>query len=154
LSRLPVLPSDKMKLPAGYPNAQEVAKRAKVKFDPDLSASRYYLVTALFDQTVTFRHKELQAAMKAIHGADAALAKKPNAEAASRLQRARALAFTPLVSEAMAKDKSFLALFTSDKKNADTNKQVTGVEGAWNSKALDHYKQARQLAEEAVALAK
>ncbi len=154
LSRLPVLPADKMKLPAGYPNAQEVAKRAKVKFDPDLSASRYYLVTALFDQIVTFRHKELQAAMKAIHGADAALAKKPNAEAAGRLQRARALAFTPLVSEAMAKDQSFLALFTSDKKNAETNKQVTGVEGAWNSKALDNYKQARQLAEEAVALAK
>lgn len=154
LSRLPVLPPDKMKLPAGYPNAFDVAKRAKVKFDADLSAARYYLVTALFDQTITFRHKELQAATRAIQVAEAALAGKPNAEAASRIKRARDLTFTPLVSDAMAKDKSFLTLFTSDKKNAETNKQVTGVEGSWNSKALDNYKLARQLAEEAAALVK
>lgn len=156
ISRLPVLPPDKMKMPPGYPNAFEVAKRAKVKFDPELSAARYYLVTALFDQSITFRHKELQAAMKAIQAAEAALAARPRpaADALDRLKRARALAFTPLVSETLAKDKNFLQLFTSDKKNAETNKQVTGVEGSWNSKALDNYRQARQLAEEALALAK
>ncbi len=154
LSRLPVLPPDRMKMPAGYPNAFEVARRAKVKFDPELSAARYFLVTALFDQTITFRHKELQAATRAIQTAEAALAAKPNAEAASRVRRARDLVFTPLVSEAMSRDARFLALFTSDKKDADANKQVTGVEGAWNAKALDNYRLARQLAEEAAALVK
>ncbi|BEP92629.1 extracellular solute-binding protein [Acidovorax sp. A79] len=154
LARLPVLPPDKMKMPAGYPNAFEVAKRAKVKFDPELSAARYYVVTALFDQVITFRHKELQAATLAIHQAEAALAGKPNTEAANRVRRARELAFTPPVTEAMAKDPAFLNLFTSNKKNADTNREVTATEGGWNSKALDNYRMARQLAEEARALAK
>ncbi|KQP13176.1 ABC transporter substrate-binding protein [Pseudorhodoferax sp. Leaf267] len=154
LARLPVLPPDQMKMPAGYPNAFEVAKRAKVKFDADLSAARYYLVTALFDQAITFRHKELQAASAAIHQADAALAARPNADGAARLQRARELAFTPPVSEAMAKDATFLNLFTSNKKNADTNKEVTATESSWNTKALENYRQAKQLADEARALAK
>jgi hypothetical protein len=64
---------------AGLPQPFEIAKRAKVQFDSDLSESRYNVVSALFDQTITFRLKELQAATKAIHAAEAALAKKPNA---------------------------------------------------------------------------
>jgi phosphoglycerate transport regulatory protein PgtC len=64
--------------PQGYPNPFEIAKRAKVQFDSDLSESRYNVVSALFDQTITFRLKDLQAATKAIHAAEAALAKKPN----------------------------------------------------------------------------
>ena len=81
VSRLPVLPAETLgaKVPADYPKIFEIAKRAKVQFDSNLSESRYYLVSSLFDQTVTFRHKELQAATKAIHDAEAALAKKPNA---------------------------------------------------------------------------
>ena len=112
------------------------------------------MVTALFDPVITFRHKELQAATLAIHQAEAALAGKPNTEAANRVRRARELAFTPPVTEAMAKDPAFLNLFTSNKKNADTNREVTATEGGWNSKALDNYRMARQLAEEARALAK
>ncbi|RYH52906.1 MAG: ABC transporter substrate-binding protein, partial [Alcaligenaceae bacterium] len=154
LARLPILPPSEMKMPVGYPNAFEVAKRAKVKFDSNLSAARYYVVTALFDQAITFRHKELQAASLAIHQADAALATKPNSEGAARLKRARELAFTPPVSEAMSKDVEFLNLFTANKKNAETNKQLAATEGGWNSKALENYRQAKQIADEARALAK
>jgi ABC-type Fe3+ transport system substrate-binding protein len=79
ISRLPILPPEAMggKTPAGYPNPFEIAKRAKVQFNSDLSEARYNVVSALFDQTITFRLKELQAATKAIHAAEAALAKSP-----------------------------------------------------------------------------
>ncbi len=73
ISRLPILPPEAMggKTPAGYPNPFEIAKRAKVQFNSDLSETRYNVVSGLFDQTITFRLKELQAATKAIHAAEA-----------------------------------------------------------------------------------
>ena len=156
ISRLPILPPDQMggKVPAGYPNPFEIAKRAKVQFDSDLSESRYNVVSALFDQSITFRLKELQAATKAIHAAEAALAKKPNARAADLVKQARGLAFAPVVGSGLAGDKDFLALFTANKKDAAVNKQVTGLEDRWNSHARDNYERARGLAEQALALAK
>ena len=79
ISRLPIRPYSQLKAPAGYPDPQEVAKRAKVQFDADLSEARYQVVTSLFDQMVTFRLKELKGATKAIHEAEKALIAKPNA---------------------------------------------------------------------------
>ena len=69
ISRLPVLPATYAKAPAGYPNPFSGKIQAKVNFDSNLSESRYYVVVALFDQLVTFRHKELAAATKAIQDA-------------------------------------------------------------------------------------
>src|SRR2546429_8739080 len=69
ISRLPILPYSQLKAPAGYPVPQEVAQRAKVQFDANLSESRYAVVISLFDQMVTFRLKELQAATRAIQEA-------------------------------------------------------------------------------------
>ena len=151
VSRLPILPPEAMKgkVPAGYPNPFEIAKRAKVQFDSDLSESRYNVVSALFDQTITFRHKELQAATKAIHEAEAALAKKPSAQASALIKQARDLAFSPMVGTGMAGDKNFLALFTANKKDAAVNKRVTGLEDNWNSKARENYLRAQALAEQA-----
>ncbi len=156
ISRLPILPPEAMKTkwPAGYPNAFEIAKRAKVQFDSDLSEARYNVVSSMFDQTITFRLKELQAATKAIHEAEAALAKKPNAAALALVRQARDLAYSPVVGAGMAGDKNFLALFTANKKDAAVNKQVTGLEDNWNGKARDHYGRAKALAEQALAQAK
>jgi phosphoglycerate transport regulatory protein PgtC len=149
ISRLPILPASALKMPPGYPSAFDVAKRAKVQFDPELSESRYNVVSAMFDQTITFRLKELQAATKAIHAAEAALGKKPNPAAAALLAQARDMAFSPVVGSKMASDKEFLALFTANKKDASVNKQVTGLEDNWNNKAREHYNRAKQLAEQA-----
>jgi len=156
ISRLPILPPAQMggKVPAGYPNPFEIAKRAKVKFDSDLSESRYNVVTAMFDQTITFRLKELKAATQAIHAAEAALAKKPSAKASELVKQARDLAFAPVVGSGLAGDKDFLALFTANKKDASVNKQVTGLEDSWNTHARGNYERARTLAEQALALAK
>jgi ABC-type Fe3+ transport system substrate-binding protein len=154
ISRLPILPPEQLKVPAGYPNPFEIAKRAKVQFDSDLSETRYNVVSAMFDQTITFRLKELQAATKAIHEAEAALAKKPNAQAAALAKQARDLAFTPVVSQTMAGNKDFLKLFTANKKDADVNKQITGLEDRWNSTARDNYTRAKALADQAAGLAR
>jgi uncharacterized protein YukE len=58
------------------------------------------------------------------------------------------------VSGSAAADKNFLATFSSDKKNSEANKQVTGLEGNWSGKAQANYEKARTLAEQAVALLK
>ena len=153
ISRLPVLPASMMggKVPAGYPDPFELAKRAKVNFDSDLSESRYNVVSSLFDQTITYRHKELRAATKAIHEAAAALQKKPNPEGLALLKQARDLAFTPAVGAGLAGDKSFLALFTANKKDASANKELTGLEDRWNAKAKDNYARAEAMAKQAGA---
>jgi ABC-type Fe3+ transport system substrate-binding protein len=154
ISRLPILPPAAMggKAPKGYPDPFEIAKRAKVQFNSDTSEARYNVVSAMYDQTITFRIKELQAATKAIHEAAAALAKKPNATAAALLKDARAAAFTPVVSAQKAADKEFLEVFAASKKIAKVNKQVTGLEDHWNSSARTNYERARSLAEQALAL--
>src|SRR5690606_9919696 len=97
ISRLPVLDYADLKVPAGYPDVQQVAKRAKVQFDTALSESRYHVVVSLFDQMVTFRLKELQAATRAIHEAERRLKAKPNARAAELVKEARSFAYAPLV---------------------------------------------------------
>ena len=156
ISRLPILPPEAMggKTPAGYPNPFEIAKRAKVQFNSDLSETRYNVVSGLFDQTITFRLKELQAATKAIHAAEAALAKKPNANAAGLIKQAREAAFSPVVTAQKASDKEFLALFAANKKDAAVSKSVTGLENHWNNSARQNYERARSLAEQALAALK
>ena len=154
ISRLPILPPDAMggKIPQGYPNPFEIAKRAKVQFNSDLSETRYNVVSSLFDQAITFRLKELQAATKSIHEAEAALAKKPNPKAAALLKDARAAAYTPVVDAAKVADKEFLAVFAASKKDAAVNKRVTALEDHWNSSARANYERARTLADQALAL--
>lgn len=156
ISRLPILPPAAMggKAPQGYPDPFEIAKRAKVQFDSDLSEARYNVVSAMFDQTITFRVKELQAATKAIHEAEAALAKKPNAKAAALLKDARAAAYSPVVDGAKVKDKEFLAVFAASKKDAAVNKRVTALEDHWNTSARSNYERAKALAEQALAAAR
>jgi len=154
ISRLPVLPATYAKAPAGYPNPFGGKIKPKVNFDSELSQSRYYVVNAMYDQTITFRHRELVAATKAIHEATARLAGKKNAKAQQLLAEARELAFSPIVSEAKSKDKEFLALFSQTKRDALKTKQLTGLEEYWSSTSRKNYVRAAELANQAAALAK
>lgn len=152
ISRLPVLPSAYAKAPADFPRPYEKPITAKVKFDPQLSESRYYVVSALFDQTITFRHPELTAAAKAIHAAAEKVAKSKNAAAQKLLDEARTLAFAPLVSEAQIRDPEFLKSFRASKKDAEAGKKMTAAEEAWGNQAKANYAKARELATKAGAL--
>ena len=155
ISRLPVLPYSELagKIPEGYPDPAEIARRSKVHFDPALSQARYYLVQSLFDQTITFRLKELQQATGAIYAAERKLgARAQSGEAAELLAQARKLAWSPLVDAGQAEDTALRQAFAGSKKDAAVNQKITRFEGEWNGEARANYEQARKLAEQAAAL--
>lgn len=154
ISRLPILPYADLKVPAGYPDIQAVAKRAKVQFDSKLSESRYQVVVSLFDQMVTFRLKELQAATQAIHAAEKRLKAKPNAQGSDLVKQARGYAYSPLVGSDTVKNEQFLELFRKNRRDVQVSKQLTGQEELWASKAKANYAKATELANQAAALAK
>jgi phosphoglycerate transport regulatory protein PgtC len=156
VSRMPVLPyaSAGLKVPANYPNIYEIARKAKVQFNSDLSEDRYQMVTSLFDQMITFRLKELQAATKAIHAAERKLSGKNNPQASELLKQARSFAYTSLVEEKNMKDPNFQELFRKNKKDVAASKQLSGLEELWNSKAKAHYARAEDLARQASGLIK
>ncbi|AVO50857.1 ABC transporter substrate-binding protein [Melaminivora suipulveris] len=154
IARLPILPYSQLKAPAGYPVPQDIAAHAKVQFDSELSGQRYPVVISLFDQMITFRLKELQAATKSIHEATAALKAKPNAKGNELLAQARSLAYTPLVGAENVKNPEFLELFRKSRRDVAVSKELTGMEQMWSEKARANYERARQLADEARALAK
>lgn len=157
ISRMPIVPYDKLqgKVPAGYPNIFDVAKRSKVQFNTETAQARYFVVASMFDQTITFRHKELQAATRAIHDAERKLAGKPAPEAASLVKQARELAFAPVVDSALLKKPAFLDLFSKalSKKGMGefTDRQLNVMEEQWSSKAKANYAKALELAKQAAA---
>jgi phosphoglycerate transport regulatory protein PgtC len=142
ISRLPVLPTTYAKAPAGYPNPFGGTIQAKVNFDTAVSESRYYLVSSLFDQVITFRHKELQAATKAIQDAE----KRLGGRASAQLDEAKKLAWTPPVGAEQAKDKELLAVFKAKKGDDAALRRKTQVEEEWSSKAKANYARAVELA--------
>ena len=142
ISRLPVLPSMYAKAPAGYPNPFTGTIKAKVNFDTAISEARYYVVSSMFDQIITFRHKELVAATKAIHDAE----KRLGGKASAQLDEARKLAFSPPVTDLQTQDKTLLALFKADKKDAAATAQKTRVEEEWAQKVKANYAKATELA--------
>ena len=125
-----------------------------MNFDSDLAESRYYVVSSIFDQTITFKHKDLVAAAKAINEAAAKLAGKNNAQAQKLLEDARDLAYSPVVSEEKSKDKEFLALYRNTKRDAEKTKQTTALEEYWSNTARKNYARAIELANQAAALAR
>ena len=142
ISRLPVLPSIYAKAPAGYPNPFGGSIQAKVNFNSNLSESRYYVVLSMFDQAITFRHKELVAATKAIHEAEKRLGGKKS----PALDEARRLVLTPVIDEKQAADPKLLALFKADKKDAEASKAKAKVEEEWAAKVKANYAKAVELA--------
>ena len=133
ISRLPVLPSVYKKAPAGFPNPFAGTIKPKVNFDSDLAEARYYVVSSLFDQSITFRHKELVAAARAINEAEKKVAAKPNAQAIKQIAEARALTYTPVVDESKVKDQEFLKIFRDTKRSAETTKRMTALEEHWSN---------------------
>ncbi|WP_298212604.1 extracellular solute-binding protein [Acidovorax sp.] len=156
VSRMPVLPYSVagLKVPADFPNIYKIARKAKVQFNAGLSEERYPLVTALFDQMITLRLKDLQAATLAINDAEAKLAARPSARGTELIHQARNLAYMPLVGEDAMKGGQFLELFRKNKQAAAASKQLTGTEEMWGTKAKTNYVRAEELAKQAAALAR
>lgn len=155
IMRLPVNPVVYENAPEGFPNpfSEEFAPNA-IEFDVDKSGERYNLVNSLFDVLVTYRLGDLRAAVSAVQKAEAAHANSGNDEAATLIAEARALIEAMPITEAESLDSSFTQVFTTSRAKAET--EVVGrqaeVEQSWDSFAVENYRKARELAEQAAAL--
>lgn len=153
IRRLPVIPAvyDKPAA-AGLPNPfKDKTLGARVKFDVDLSEKRTNVVDALYDQTITFQHEALKAAMKAVHDAEAKLAKKDNAQARALVKEARDLIAAMPVSEAEVASDAIAKAFTGSK---EPGARQAELEQKWAAFAKERYAQARDKAEQAGKLAR
>jgi phosphoglycerate transport regulatory protein PgtC len=116
--------------------------------------ARYHVVVGLFDQMVTFRLKDLQAATKAIHDAErqaesqAQCAGRRPAQAGAQLWPTR-----PWWAD-RNKDAAFLELFRKNKKDVACPSSSPAWKTVEQSKARVQLRQARELAEPGLALIK
>ncbi len=152
IRRLPINPAVYDKAPAGYPNPfKDPSLGARVKFDVDLSEKRTAVVDTLFDQIITFQLDGLKAATKAIHEAEAAIAKKDNAQARALVKEARDLIAAMPVTEEQAASPAIAAAFTGGKEKGARQAEL---EQQWASFAKERYAQAKTKADEAARLAR
>jgi spermidine/putrescine-binding protein len=155
IMRLPIRPEVYAKAPEGFPNPfKDESIGAAVKFDSELSEGRYNLVNSLFDVTVTYRLDDLKKATKAIHTAESALARKPNAQARKLVDQAKDLVAAVPATEAQANDRQFAAIFEKERqKRTDVvPKRQAEVEEEWDRFTKDNYEKARALAEQALSM--
>ena len=120
-----------------------------MRFDNGLSESRYELLNSLFDRLITFRLRELTEAWKAVHAAEAALARRDNAEARRLVAEARQRLTRVPVSEQQASDRSIAGAFQPTRPNRPAGPRQAQLEEEWDRFALANYAEARQLAERA-----
>jgi len=155
IRRLPVNPATYAKAPKGFPNPfKDASIGSAVKFDLDLSKSRYNVVNSLFDSMVTYRLDDLRAAVKAIQDAETKAMGKSNADAQALIAQARALVAAVPIDAAKASEKEFNAIFKKKRKKADT--KVTGrqaeIEQEWDKMVKANYAKAKSLAEKAASM--
>ncbi len=152
IRRLPVNPAIYAKAPAGYPNPfKDTSLGAKVKFDATVSEKRNAVVAALYDQLITFQLSGLKKATKAIHDAEAALAKKDSPAGRKLIQEARAAIAAMPVSDTEAAAAELAAAFTGGKEKGARQAEV---EGKWAAFAKERYAQALAKAEDAAKAAR
>ena len=150
IQRLPVRLATYDKAPAGYPNPFKDAKfGAAVNFDVDVSEARYELTNSLYDRLITFRLKELNAAWKAIHDAEAR--RGAGAEAVRLIAEARKLASSVPISEKEAGDKAIAGSFQEVKPGQKVAVRQAEFEEKWDAFAVKNYAEAKALAEKALA---
>ena len=161
IRRLPVNPKTYEKAPKDFPNPfKDKSIGAAVKFDVELSKTRYNIVNSLFDVMITYRRGDLVKATEAIQKAEAALAGKSNTKAEALIKEARALITAMPISEAEAVDAKFPGVFTSDvfkkrkKAGAKVPPRQAEVEEKWDSFTKKNYAEAKAKAEKALAMLK
>ncbi|MBM4299273.1 MAG: extracellular solute-binding protein [Deltaproteobacteria bacterium] len=150
IARLPVIPELYAKAPKDFPNPFK-RKLGGVDFNDALSSGRRDVVNSLYDHIITFRHKELRDAWKAIYGAESALAKSKSAGAAqgkNMIAEARQLATQVPINDKRAADKEVTGAFRSK------SGLKAQLETEWENFARANYAKAKELADKALATAK
>jgi phosphoglycerate transport regulatory protein PgtC len=152
IQRLPVRPATYDKAPAGYPNPfKDASLGSRVSFNADLSEARYHLVNSLYDRLITFRLKELNAAWKAIHDAEAKLGQGASREALILLSEARRLATAIPITEKGAVDPAISGSFQQARKDRPVAGRQAEFESKWDSFATANYEGAKERVARALA---
>ena len=152
IRRLPVNPVSYAKAPAGYPDPFKDPRFAKmITFSAETSERRNESVDVLFDQTITFQLIALKAATKAVYEAEAALAKKDNAQARALVSEARAAIAAMPVTDAEAASAEIRGAFTGAKEKSARQAEL---EQRWATFAKERYALAKSKAEEALKIAR
>jgi phosphoglycerate transport regulatory protein PgtC len=152
IRRLPVRPETYAKAPADYPNPfKDTALGGKVTFDSAISSARTAAVDTLYDQLVSFQLDGLKAATKAIHAAEAALAKKDNPAGRALVKEARDLVAKMPITAEQAASAEIQAAFSGGKQK--TSRQAE-LEQQWAASAKAAYAEAEAKAGEAAKLAR
>jgi len=152
IQRLPVRPATYDKAPAGYPNPfKDASLGSRVSFNADLSEARYHLVNSLYDRLITFRLKELNAAWKAIHDAEAKLGQGASREARILLSEARRLATAIPITEKGAVDPAISGSFQQARKDRPVAGRQAEFESKWDSFATANYEGAKDRVARALA---
>jgi phosphoglycerate transport regulatory protein PgtC len=152
IRRLPINPAVYAKAPPDYPNPFKDPRFQKmIAFSAETSESRTAVVDTLFDQLISFQLAALKDVTKTLHEADAALAKKDNAQARALLKEARDLiAAMPLTAQ-QASAKDVTGAFTGAKEKGARQAEL---EQQWAAFAKERYAQAKTKAAEALKLAR
>ena len=133
ISRLPVLPSiyGAGTLPSDFPKIDDIARNDLPDYAPDVSDKRYRMVNAIFDQTITFRHRELNRITAAIHAIEETLHQAPNAHASELIEQAKALVYRPPIDEDDA------APIGKPRNRKEEIAQIAGREAEWSRRRSD-----------------
>jgi ABC-type Fe3+ transport system substrate-binding protein len=152
ISRLPVNPAVYAKAPESWPNPfKDKSLGAQVKFDVGISEKRTDAVDTLFDQLITFQLDNLKAATKAVHDAEAALAKKDNDKGRALVKEARDLIAAMPVTDKEVTSPEVAGAFTGAKEKGARQAEL---EQKWAAFGKERYAQAKAKAEEALKLAR
>jgi ABC-type Fe3+ transport system substrate-binding protein len=148
IARLPVIPELYAKAPKDYPNPFK-RKLGGVEFNDEISSSRRDVVNSLYDHIITYRHKELREAWKAVYNAEEALGKSKSANATQgkilTAEGRKLLAQVP-ISDKRAADKEVTGAFRSK------SGLKSQLETEWENFARGNYGKAKELAEKAAAM--
>src|SRR5262245_52201242 len=148
IARLPVIPELYAKAPKDYPNPF-VKKLGGVEFNDEISSSRRDVVNSLYDHIITYRHKELREAWKAVYGAEEALAKGKSAgvsQGKNLTAEARKLLAQMPITDKRAADKEVAGAFRSK------SGLKSQLETEWENFAKSNYGKAKELAAKATTM--
>jgi hypothetical protein len=98
---------------------------------------------------ITFRLAELREAWKAIHAAEAQLARRDNGEGRRLVAEARAKATAVPVTEAQSIDPQLAGAFQPVRPGREVPQRQAQIEEQWDSFARANFVEARRLAEQA-----
>ncbi len=152
IRRLPVSPAAYDDAPKDYPNPFSGALTPGINFSSAISRQRYHLVNTLFDQMITFRIKALNKAWKAIHDAEDALTRTPDASLSKIIVQARHLATAVPVDAHAAVDPAFSATFKRVKRGIPPPSRQAEIVEEWSRAALRQQAEALALAENVLSV--